>query len=248
MDASSNRIYRANAIAHLSSPEQLDELVSINQPADWAAVAVLIIGICVLFAWSVFGSIPTVVEGLGVLLEESGPPASVRDRALLAAIEQELARPDATSAALKEHLSRLVSEANEQRTAQFALLYIPAERAADVKSGLPVRLEVAALTRKIVGVLLGTVLTVCEKPSSIDEMRAVVGNEAQTTQFSRGACAVHVTLLPDKATPSGYRWSKGNGPPQAPSTGSLVRGEITVREQPPWRLLLPISAGGQARR
>ena len=62
---SSDGIFRARAIERLSTPEQLDQLVGITRPADWAALIVIVLGLAALGAWSVAGRIPTYVGGEG---------------------------------------------------------------------------------------------------------------------------------------------------------------------------------------
>jgi HlyD family secretion protein len=69
---SSDGIFRARAIERLSTPEQLDQLVGITRPADWAALIVIVLGLAALGAWSVAGRIPTYVGGEGILISDGG--------------------------------------------------------------------------------------------------------------------------------------------------------------------------------
>lgn len=66
------QIYREAALARLSSPEKLDELMTVATPKAWLSLAALggIVAVAVL--WSVFGSIPTTVAGSGILLKSGG--------------------------------------------------------------------------------------------------------------------------------------------------------------------------------
>ncbi|MGI8415550.1 MAG: HlyD family efflux transporter periplasmic adaptor subunit [Nakamurella sp.] len=69
--------FRANAVAHLSSPEQLDTLVRITRPRSWVAlgsVGLILVGFVV---WTLFGSIRTTFPGPGVLLTQYGTHNSV---------------------------------------------------------------------------------------------------------------------------------------------------------------------------
>jgi HlyD family secretion protein len=72
MAASSEEIFRKVALERLSSPEQLDRLITLSRPIDWAAVAALAALLAAIVAWSIFGSVPTRVEGAGILVARGG--------------------------------------------------------------------------------------------------------------------------------------------------------------------------------
>ena len=61
-------LFRKAAMDRLASPERLDVLMQVTSPRGWIALWTLGgVLVCVL-AWSVFGSIPTRIDGLGILL------------------------------------------------------------------------------------------------------------------------------------------------------------------------------------
>jgi HlyD family secretion protein len=69
---SSRRIFRKVALERLSSPEQLDQLMRITTPAGW--VTLLGLGgllVCAVI-WGLWGSIPTRLEGQGILMKRGG--------------------------------------------------------------------------------------------------------------------------------------------------------------------------------
>jgi HlyD family secretion protein len=72
MSVASDRIFRAAALERLSSPDQLDQLIEVTRPADWAAAWV--IGLCLgaVIIWSVIGRVPTRVAGEGILVSDAG--------------------------------------------------------------------------------------------------------------------------------------------------------------------------------
>ena len=72
MSGASGKIFRAAAMERLSSPEQLDQLIDVTRPADWAGA--LVIGLCLsaVVIWSVVGRIPTRAGGEGILVSEAG--------------------------------------------------------------------------------------------------------------------------------------------------------------------------------
>jgi len=67
-----SNVFRKIALEKLSSPEQLDKLVTVTHPGGW--LALIGIGLVLLFtlAWSIFGSIPTTVVGGGILIKTGG--------------------------------------------------------------------------------------------------------------------------------------------------------------------------------
>ena len=68
----SKRLFRKAAEERLSSPEQLDQLMRITSPVGW--VAILALGVLLVCAvlWGIYGSIPTKVEGSGILMSRGG--------------------------------------------------------------------------------------------------------------------------------------------------------------------------------
>jgi HlyD family secretion protein len=72
MSAESDKIFRAAAVERLSSPEQLDQLIEVTRPADWAAVLALGLAVVAVVTWGVVGRIPTRVAGQGILISDSG--------------------------------------------------------------------------------------------------------------------------------------------------------------------------------
>jgi HlyD family secretion protein len=72
LEDSSNRLFRQEALDRLSSPEQLDQMVTLAAPVTWAAA--LALGLLVLAAvlWGIFGRVPIWVEGDGILVKRGG--------------------------------------------------------------------------------------------------------------------------------------------------------------------------------
>lgn len=62
------KIFREEALEHLSSPEQLDQLLKVVNPKSWIPIATLGGLFVVALLWSTFGRIPITVEGEGLLV------------------------------------------------------------------------------------------------------------------------------------------------------------------------------------
>src|SRR5688572_33124607 len=62
------KMFREKALEHLSSPEQLDQLLQIVNPRSWVPIATLGGLLLVAILWSISGQIPVTVEGVGLLV------------------------------------------------------------------------------------------------------------------------------------------------------------------------------------
>jgi HlyD family secretion protein len=122
------------------------------------------------------------------------------------------------------------------------MLYIPPEQGKKVTPGMEVRIAPATVRKEELGTLRGRVLEISEFPISPAGMQAVLGNPKLVKLFSEQGApyAARVRLFRDAASPSGYRWSTGHGPPVALSAGTTASGEVTVRSQAPITLVLPL--------
>src|SRR5581483_6059845 len=72
MAVASERIFRKVALERLSSPEQLDQLVPLTSPIGWMAVAAIAVILAAAVGWSIFGTLPTAVQGSGILVSRGG--------------------------------------------------------------------------------------------------------------------------------------------------------------------------------
>ena len=68
----SRQIFRQTSLDHLSTPEQLDQVMRVTSPAAWltlTTVFVLVVGSVI---WSFIGTVPVKVTGRGILLSADG--------------------------------------------------------------------------------------------------------------------------------------------------------------------------------
>lgn len=61
-------LFTKAALEKLSSPEQLDVMMEVTKPAGWVALSAVGFLLAVVILWSIFGSIPTTVDGQGILI------------------------------------------------------------------------------------------------------------------------------------------------------------------------------------
>lgn len=68
----SNNVFRKTSLDRLSSPEQLDKLITVTSPKGW--ITVITVGLVLLASilWGVFGAIPLKVDTSGILISSGG--------------------------------------------------------------------------------------------------------------------------------------------------------------------------------
>ena len=72
MPAPSERIFRKVALERLSSPDQLDRLITTTSPIGWVALLAIAVMLSGIVAWGFLGSVPTRVQGAGILVSRGG--------------------------------------------------------------------------------------------------------------------------------------------------------------------------------
>ncbi len=72
MSEQPQQIFRKAALDKLSSPEQLDQLMSVTSPKGWVALAACCALVVAAGLWSVLGRIPTKVQARGILIKHGG--------------------------------------------------------------------------------------------------------------------------------------------------------------------------------
>jgi NHLM bacteriocin system secretion protein len=123
-----------------------------------------------------------------------------------------------------------------------AIIYIPAEQGKMVYTGMEVHISPTTVKKEEYGFLLGRVTSVSEYPATRQRMLSLVGNEEIVSQLMGRSTPieVHVDLVPDSNTESGYKWSSPKGPPTKINSGTLCTSSVTVQNVPPIKKVLPI--------
>jgi HlyD family secretion protein len=121
-----------------------------------------------------------------------------------------------------------------------AVLYIPTADGKRVAPGMEVRIAPAMVKKEEFGTLLGRVSSISAYPATEGGMAAVVQNEGLVRDFTKKGAPYEARVdLIAADSPSGFRWTSGQGPDIALTSGTLVAAEITVRRQRPVELVLP---------
>ncbi len=109
------------------------------------------------------------------------------------------------------------------------------------KAGMEARVVPSTVSWQEAGFILGKVESISETPVTLQRLQRLLHNEQLSqTLMSRGATyLVEISLLRD-TTRSGFKWTTTRGGEQPVTTGMLASGRITVEEQRPISLVIPI--------
>ncbi len=123
-----------------------------------------------------------------------------------------------------------------------AVLYFPPRQGKKIRLGMEVQVAPSTVKQEKYGVIKGMVTFVSEFPSTSQGMMRTIKNQELVRQLSMGGAPIEVRadLIPDPRTPSGYKWSSSEGPPMKIHTGTLCFSTVTVAEQPPINLVIPL--------
>ncbi|MEP0914878.1 hypothetical protein NDI45_28670 [Leptolyngbya sp. GB1-A1] len=73
-DEKDSNLFRAEALAQIASPEQLDQLMQIVNLEDWLPLASIGFLVVLALVWSVVGRIPIFVQARGLLVQDTTNP------------------------------------------------------------------------------------------------------------------------------------------------------------------------------
>ena len=105
-----------------------------------------------------------------------------------------------------------------------------------IEPGMPARVGLASVPRSQYGMLMGHVTAVSPVPVSPERVILVVGGNLSLADYflTQGpVLEVTVELEPDAATPSGYAWTTGQGPPDPVTPGTLCEVSVVLSDAPP---------------
>ena len=123
-----------------------------------------------------------------------------------------------------------------------SVLYIPAGDGKKVRPGMQVRVSPSTVKVEEYGFLVGTVRSVSEFPVTPEGLRKVLRNDKLVEQWMGRDAPIEVVadLVPDAATPSGYRWSSSKGPPTQVRSGTMAVASVVVERRRPISYVLPV--------
>lgn len=109
------------------------------------------------------------------------------------------------------------------------------------KRGMTVRVVPSTVSWQEAGFILGKVESVSETPVTMQRLQRLLHNDALSQSLMAAGATYLVEVSLEKAnTLSGFRWTTRNGSNQPVTTGMLASGRITVDEQRPISLVIPM--------
>ncbi len=109
------------------------------------------------------------------------------------------------------------------------------------KPGMTVRVVPSTVSWQEAGFILGKVESISETPVTMQRLQRLLHNDALSQSLMAAGATYLVEVSLEKAnTLSGFRWTTRNGSSQPVTTGMLASGRITVDEQRPISLVIPM--------
>jgi HlyD family secretion protein len=124
-----------------------------------------------------------------------------------------------------------------------AVVYLPPNSNAKLlKPGMPAQISPATAKKERFGYLIGNVVAVAQYPATESGMLSLFNNAALVRELTRNGppVSVHVRLIRDAGTRSGYKWSSSAGARVELSSGTLATGTFVVERKRPITLLIPL--------
>jgi len=123
-----------------------------------------------------------------------------------------------------------IASGEEGNAPLTAFVYVNPADGKRIRPGMSVELNPAAFRPEEYGYMLGRVESVSELPATLEGMQRVLKNEQLARELIQSGVPfeVRVTLLADKSTPSGYRWSSSQGPDAEINAGMLLSAAVIV--------------------
>ncbi len=122
-----------------------------------------------------------------------------------------------------------------------AVVFVPAQLGQRIKPGAEVLVSPATIKKAEYGSMIAKADAVAHFPSTKESMLAVLHNPDLVQEFLKAGTPIELrsVIETDKNTPSGYRWTTGQGPDQPMVPGMLVTAMVTVKTQAPITLIIP---------
>lgn len=123
-----------------------------------------------------------------------------------------------------------------------AFVYLPAADGKKIRGGMKMEISPSTARREEFGFMPAFVAAVADYPSTDLGLMRVFGNDKLVQQLSGAAAPIQVraSLKPSPSNSSGYAWSTREGPPFSLQSGTTCSASITLSEQRPIELVLPV--------
>ena len=122
------------------------------------------------------------------------------------------------------------------------VIYFPASKGKKIQLGMRAKIAPSTVQQDEYGLMLGMVTYVSEFPTTQPAMMKEMKNEALVRELMQGGppIEVHVALIPDPRTPSGFKWTSSKGPPVKIGAGTLCVSMVDIKEKRPIEFVIPL--------
>ncbi len=122
------------------------------------------------------------------------------------------------------------------------ITYFEIGKGKKIHPGMRAEVAPSSIERDLYGSIRGKVDTVSDLPETQAGLMAVLGNQALVEKMMGAGAPIKVVITLDKdpKTFSGLKWSSSKGPPLRVTTGDTGFASVTVREERPINLVIPI--------
>lgn len=123
-----------------------------------------------------------------------------------------------------------------------AILYVPSSYGKQIQVGMTAYVSPSTVKREEFGLMVGRVTYVSDYPATSRGMLRILKNEKLLASLigTDSPYEVHVDLLLDEHTFSGYRWSSSHGPRLKIQSGTRAAAHITVARRRPIGMVIPL--------
>ncbi|MDY0091918.1 MAG: NHLP bacteriocin system secretion protein [Candidatus Vecturithrix sp.] len=136
----------------------------------------------------------------------------------------------------------LILEARQEDVELEAVIYFSPFTGKKVQVGMNAQILPSTVKVEEYGFIEGIVIHVDKYPSTVQSVLKTLQNQQLVQVLAANAAPVRVIiqLMRDEQTPSGYKWSSRQGPLIEINSGTICSAEVTVHEQAPITLVIPI--------
>lgn len=140
-----------------------------------------------------------------------------------------------------EPVIRLEQVGKHLKNFEATLFFSPAN-GKNIQRGMIAHISPSTFKPEKFGYMLGLVTGTSKFPTSSEAMMRILHNQVLVQELvSHGApMIIDATLIPDPDTYSGIKWSTSTGPQAKIHSGTLCTGKITISQEPPINLVIPL--------
>jgi hypothetical protein len=122
-----------------------------------------------------------------------------------------------------------------------AVMYVPLADGKQLTPGMSVQVAPSTVRPEVYGFMNGRVVSVGTFPSTYEGILRTLGSDdlVQALNVGTAPIEVHIELVPDGSTVSGFQWSSPEGPPTTVESGTLGTATVITGEQHPINFVLP---------